>query len=557
VVLGLDGAGFNYLDPILESGRLEGFSRLFASGVRSDCLSTIPPITPPAWSTMLTGVNPGKHGVLDFLQPDSSGVFRMVDATFRRRKTFLAHAVDNGIRTISLLVPYTFPPDPDAGGLVVSGLGTPSAESDFIRPHKFRGRLLRDFPFLQETEATRGRSLDNLHERLLEHTRNAVDLVRWAMKEIDDWGLCFGVFQATDLIPHFYSRFFDPDHPEYDADDNEVAAGYRDALAAIYRAIDPLVGECLDALEAEGGWVILVSDHGSRPLMGAIGKDAFLARWLEEEGYLVTRGAAGRARQAAKAKAGSVANRLLYLVKRYTPHGLRDAANRLLGRRKEAIVSGLSAVPFLEDVDWKKTRAFCAPGGYGVGLYINREGDFPEGVVPKGAAYHKLREEMKDSLRALEIAPGVPLFTRVLLREEALWGPAVALAPDLILMWREDRRLAENDYRLTDGRRLDRPEKKPGSDLTWCGTHSMEGLFAIAGDGVRSGAILETPPNLADVLPTVHLVADLPIPSDVDGRVIENAGLPERPSAENGPAGGWASDEGSSGRFGGGIREAA
>lgn len=523
VIIGLDGAGFNYLNPILASGRLPGFSKLLARGVSADCLSTIPPLTPPAWSTMMTGVNPGKHGIFDFLQPDSSGAFRMVDATFRRRRTFLDHAERDGVRCMSLLVPYTYPPSPEANGLAISGLGTPSAESDFIRPHKFRDRLLAKFPFLREIDPTKGQSLDSLHERLLEHTRGIVDLVQWTMHEIDDWGLLFVVFSATDLIPHFYSRFFDPDHPQFAADDPDVPPGYRNALAEIYEAIDPLVEQCLRLVEAEGGWVVLVSDHGSQPLMGAIGKDAFLARWLEEEGYLVTRGAAGKAKRAARAKAGSLANRFLYLVKRYTPHGLRDAVNRLMGRHKEAIASGLSVVPFLEDVDWEKTRAFCAPGGYGVGLYINREGDFPNGTVPKGAEYHRLRAEMAKSLASLEIAPGVPLFTRVVARDEALWGPAVDLAPDLILMWREDRRLAENDYRLVDGRKLDSPEVKPGSSLTWCGTHRMEGLFAFAGEGTRPGTRIDRPPNLADILPTVHLIAGLPIPSDVDGRVIEDA----------------------------------
>ncbi len=523
IILGLDGASFNYLDPILESGNLPGFSRMFSSGVGSDCLSTIPPLTPPAWSTMMTGVNPGKHGIFDFLQPDSTGAFRMVDARTCRRRSFIDHARENDVRAISLLAPYTFPPDPESTGLVVSGLGTPSWESDFIRPHSFRDRLLDDFPFLRETDPTRGQSLETLHSHLLEHTNRAVDLSRRAMKEIPDWGLCFVVFQATDLIPHFYSKYFDPGHPDYPGEDSSVPGAYRDALDAIYRAIDPFLGECLDDIANDGGWVILVSDHGSQPLIGAIGKDAFLTRWLEEEGYLVTGGGVGRTGQAAKAGLGSLANRFLYLARRYTPHGIRDAVNRILGKRKEEFESKLTAVPFLEDVVWEKTRAFCAPGGYGSCVYINREGDFPHGSVAKGAEYFNLREKIRTGLSALKIAPGVPLFTQVLTREEALWGHAIDLAPDLLLLWKEDSRIREYDYRLTDGRRLDPPGKKEDTDLTWCGTHRMEGMFAIAGEGVRKGGHLEKPVTLADILPTVHLIAGMPIPSDVDGRVIESA----------------------------------
>ncbi len=522
IVIGLDGASFNYLDPILESGDLPGFRRFFESGVRSDCISTIPPLTPPAWSTMLTGVNPGKHGIFDFLQPDECGSFRVVDARHRRRRTFLDHASDNDIQTISLLVPYTFPPDPNTKGLVVSGLGTPSSESDFIRPHSFRDSLLRDFPFLREVDPTKGQSIETLHQKLLEQTRSTVELSGYAMEKVDGWGLCFTVFQATDLVPHFYSKYFDPEHPDFEAP-SVAPEEFRDALAAIYRAIDPYVERCLDLVEKVGGWLILVSDHGSQPLMGAIGKDAFLARWLKDEGLLATSGEKGRTKQAAMAGIGSLANRLLYLAKKHTPHGIRDAVNRLLGNRKEELVGKLTAIPFMEDIVWEKTKAFCAPGGYGVGLYINREGDFPHGNVAPGAEYHKLRDELKEKLEALEIADGVPLFTRILTRDEALWGPFTRYAPDLLLMWREDARLKENGYQLVDGRRLDPPEERPGTELTWCGTHRMEGLFAAAGEGVSPGAKLTRVPNLSDILPTIHMLAGLPIPGDVDGKMIEDA----------------------------------
>lgn len=523
IIIGLDGASFNYLDPILKTGKLPNFSRFFSEGTSADCLSTIPPLTPPAWSTMLTGVNPGKHGIFDFLQPDESGAFRVVDARFRRRNSFLDHAGQKDVRTISLMVPYTFPPDPETKGLAVSGLGTPSAESDFIRPHSFRDVLLDDFPFLREVDPTKGESLDTLHENLRRLTASTVHLALRAMRDLPDWGIHFTVFQATDLIPHFYSKFFDPAHPDYDENDPDIPKSYRLSLEKIYREIDIYLGECFSLIEREGGWVILISDHGSQPLMGAIGKDAFLARWLEEHGYLSVSGAAGRAQKAAMAQAGSIANRLLFLAKRYTPHGIRDAVNRMLGRQKDELVNKITAIPFMEDIVWDKTKVFCAPGGYGTGLYINREGDFPHGIVSKGADYHNLRDKVKAGLESLEIVEGVPLFNGILTREEALWGPSTNLAPDLILLWREDRRLKENDYRLTNGSRLDPPGEKSGSRLTWCGTHRMEGLFGIAGEGIKPGNKLEAMPNLADVYPTICLAAGLPIPSDLDGRIIEGA----------------------------------
>jgi predicted AlkP superfamily phosphohydrolase/phosphomutase len=525
-IIGLDGASFNYLDPILDSSDLPNFHKFFNSGARSDCFSTIPPLTPPAWSTMLTGVNPGKHGVFDFLQPDSSGMFHISDATTRVRTSFLDHAIENNIRTINLLVPYTFPASDKINGLSVSGLGTPSAESDFIRPHSYRDRLLRDFEILRDVDPTKNESIETLHKKLLNLTEGAVDLGKFALNEFPDAGIFFVVFQATDLVPHFYSKYFDPGHPDF-SDSGNAQTDFRESLAKIYKAIDPFLGECMDQVERDGGWVILVSDHGSGPLVGSIAKDAFIAKWLEENGYLVTSGDSGRTRQTVIAEVGSFANRLLYLTKKHTPHGIRNLINQLMGENKEKIVGKITAVPFMDDLVWEKTRAFCAPGGYGVGLYISREGDFPHGIVPAGAEYFKIRDEIRAGFESMQIADGVPLFRKVIPREEALWGSEVRFAPDLFLLWREDPLLRKNNYTLTNGIKLDPPEKKPGSGLTWCGTHKIEGLFGIFGENVLHGNTLTKTPSLNDLLPTIHLLCDLPVPSDIDGNVISEAFDPE------------------------------
>ena len=130
-------------------------------------------------------------------------------------------------------------------------------------------------------------------------------------------------------------------------------------------------------------------------------------------------------------------------------------------------------------------------------------------------------------MKKLEIAPGVGLFNEVLAREEAMWGSEVKFAPDLLLLWREDPRLKENNFTLTNGMRLDPPETRPGSRLTWCGTHRMEGLFGIAGKGIREKAVFDKPVNLADMTPTVLYLAGMEIPSDLDGRLLEEAFDPE------------------------------
>src|SRR6185503_17198684 len=66
VLFGIDGATFSLLDPLMSEGKLPNLSRLKQEGAWGMLQSTIHPITPAAWVSMVTGLNPGKHGVYDF-----------------------------------------------------------------------------------------------------------------------------------------------------------------------------------------------------------------------------------------------------------------------------------------------------------------------------------------------------------------------------------------------------------------------------------------------------------------------------------------------------------
>jgi hypothetical protein len=133
-----------------------------------------------------------------------------------------------------------------------------------------------------------------------------------------------------------------------------------------------------------------------------------------------------------------------------------------------------------------------------------------------------------------------------------MWGPRIKYAPDLLLLWREDRRLLEKNHTLTDGRRLDPPQIKTGTRLSWCGTHRMEGLFGIVGPGVIRGARLSKPTNLADIMPTLLFLANMPIPSDLDGKIVREA-FEKVMLDSNTPVEGPPEDE--IGQVGGGMSE--
>jgi predicted AlkP superfamily phosphohydrolase/phosphomutase len=139
VVVGLDGMEPSIVEPMLERGELPNLARLRASGGYSRCRTTFPAQTPVAWSTFATGVNPGGHGIFDFIRRDpktylpdlalnryeQKSAFLPPKAVNLRRGTPVWSLLsDAGIPSVVLRCPCTYPPD-DFKGRMLSGMGVP------------------------------------------------------------------------------------------------------------------------------------------------------------------------------------------------------------------------------------------------------------------------------------------------------------------------------------------------------------------------------------------------------------------------------------------------
>jgi predicted AlkP superfamily phosphohydrolase/phosphomutase len=134
VVLGLDGLDHGLTTKLLAQGKLPNLAKLAQQGCFRPLASTLPPISPVAWSTFQTGVNPGKHNIYDFLVPDHQtyapklssvevrpprrmlklGPFRFALGkpdvrSLRKSKPFWSILSDYGVFSCILRVPITFP----------------------------------------------------------------------------------------------------------------------------------------------------------------------------------------------------------------------------------------------------------------------------------------------------------------------------------------------------------------------------------------------------------------------------------------------------------------
>jgi len=122
-VVGLDGATFDLIRPWAAAGHLPSLARLMQEGVHGELMSTLPPVTSPAWPSFMTGMNPGKHGVFDFIRRRPGG-FDMVNASHIAAKTLWQLLSEAGRRVGVIAVPVTYPPCP-VNGFMISDILSP------------------------------------------------------------------------------------------------------------------------------------------------------------------------------------------------------------------------------------------------------------------------------------------------------------------------------------------------------------------------------------------------------------------------------------------------
>ena len=507
LLFGVDGATFEVIDPLVAAGKMPALAGLMARGVRAGLRSTCPPVSAPAWTTFLTGKQPGKHGVFAFQNFDArhySGFSEtLVNSSHFRGKTLLDHAAGTaGIRTLSYRIPMTYPAWDIPNGVVVAGFPLPDRRRTYVRPAEAAAELGPASPLSYDETATAMKTLDvpTLEESNrveLEGLERAVG--RYVARGFE---LVIGFTGIPDTLHHGFWAFHDAASPLHDA---AAPAAVRTMIERAYVAIDAAIGRMIAGIDDDTA-VIVVSDHGGGPApFRQVNLNAFLAA----RGYL-ERATAGRARVATTVGRVLERGRLALPGRLWLKRRLPER----LGRSLRALRKATGAIA------WEQTRAYAIPIHYPVsGVWVNLAGRQPRGIVAPGEEYEQLRQTLARELAGLrDPDTGAPVVARVALREEMYTGPHVSDAPDLIV---------ETMPGYHGGPDLDRlvSPVPPATLRRNNGSHTFEGILVAAGGPFRQGVALDAP-SLADVLPTALHLLDVPLPDDLDGRVIEEALAP-------------------------------
>lgn len=500
-LIGLDGGTFRVLDAVLAQGAMPALASLRERGAEAILHSTIPSYTPPAWVSIATGVNPGRHGIIGFLATTPQEEAKIAHSGLIDAPPMWRYLSEWGVPVGVFNVPMSYPPVPVRGFMVAGGLASgwtdPELASFASDPALARmvrqvagGRYPLDVVVSYENDWRSPAVLDRIRDTQSIRRRALASCI-----ERTDPSVVFTVFEGPDRIEHLHYQYLVEGSDWFT---HRRAQEFRDLALAYFAELDTALAE-LAAWAGEDGHVVIVSDHGAGPWEKTVNLNLLLERW----GFLRLPRASRLTRLGAVAGAGQ------RLARRVLPKGLLLRAKLGMSRA----------------MDWSVTRAFAAHVAE-QGIHVNERGALPYGIVEPadvGPAEAELAERLME-LR--DPHDGAPVTDRVIRRDEVIAGPHANRAPHLFPLMRDQR------YELSDTLAAAAPVTDH-RDRPW-GYHHLDGIFVAAGPSVRPGPADAL--EIVDVLPTTFHMAGLPVPQGLDGRVRTEVLSPEARARPVSPA---------------------
>ena len=381
LVIGLDSAPPELIFDRWR-GDLPNLDRLMKAGVYAPLRSTVPPITVPAWTAMMTGFDPGTLGFYGFRNRSAYNYaeLRIANSEAVKHPRVWEILSQQSRRVVVLNVPQTYPPTP-VNGCLVAGFLAPDTSCRYTFPAELKEEL---------DEVTGGYEIDVAGFRTENKAQLLDDIHRITGKRFAaarhlmctrHWDFFMMVEMGSDRIQHGFWKYFDDQHPKHDSQ-----SPYKDAIRKYYMRLDAEIGRLL-VLAGPRTTVLVVSDHGAQRMEGAL----CINEWLIAKGYLAVKSVPA------------------------TP------------RRMTA-----------DDIDWSRTVAW-GEGGYYSRVFLNVAGREPMGALPQ-AEYEALRTKLAREIAAIRDEHGKPIGS-VVFKPEDVYSQCKNIPPDLIvypgnLAWR-------------------------------------------------------------------------------------------------------------------------
>jgi len=464
MVIGLDGAHWELLDPWIHTGYLPNLEKLRADGTWGDLQSCLPPVTSPNWKCYSTGKNPGKLGVFwwEIVNLAEKKISFPTSLSYKSKEIW-DYMGEAGFKTAIINMPTTYPSKKVNGCMIAGG---PSAqEYDYTYPKELEHELKKRFGYrvhpggrskelVRASEKARSRMVDDLIKLINLPFKAAKYLL-----ETDSYDFVHITIFQINVLHHL---FWDNDY-----------------VKKAWQNIDEELGKFMN----EGYNLILMSDHGSSKLK----RTFYINKWLRQEGYLTVKKNTGRFLHPIHRKALRVLRRYRNLLKAIMPKWLVKKRPRGLAVREKADI-----------IDWEQSKVIASGGGP---VYLNVDKNSPK--------YEELREQLIFRLEALQDpVTGENVIQKAYKREEVYTGEHEN-TPDIILSRATGYRLRGNI----------RGEEIFTDESLWAADNKQDGLFVARGPDVKKNQ--KTPKiSILDLAPTILHWMGLDVIEDMDGRVV-------------------------------------
>ena len=523
VIIGLDAATWTLIRPWVAEGGMPNLAKLMKTGVSGTLQSVLPPITPPAWTSFMTGKNPGKHGIFHFVETEWNGYsMKYANGGSRRSPTVWKLLNAAGFSVGTMNIPFTYPPE-RLDGFQISGLDTPSPSSPFVSPPALKrelfdhvGKINHDIRFLgfMSTDERRAQVLAEMEKIDQQWAAAALYLLEHHPQDV----MMF-VFMSIDTVQHYFWQYMDRSHFLYDP---KAEPRFGNAVRKVYERLDAVTGRIIEKLP-DDTTVFVVSDHGGGPV---VDRTVFLNRYLCQLGLLHYRenGSDGRQGRFGLRRIGLEVLRggFSFLRKSLSSQQKSRLAEMFPALRIKAELAYTS----FANIDWGRTKAYCsevlaAPPS----IWINLKGVKPAGIV-EPAEYKTLTDFVIEKLGELkDPRTGKPVIARVYRRDELFHGPFFREAADIVLDWWSEDSLFSAEPSFAKDR--DKPaviirEHRPSEDSEWGGTHRLNGILIGRGPLLKTATEIESA-QLFDLAPTLLHLLGVPVPEDMDGKVLTSA----------------------------------
>lgn len=483
-VFGIDSATLDIIVPEVKKGNLKNFGRLLKDGSWGELRSTAISNSSVAWTSFMTGKNPGRHGINNFFSVDKERL-KFISFSDIEDRPFWDILADRGKKSYLINCPLTYPPKVK-DGVMVSGFQTPLDKKDFVYPEDFWSDIKRVSPGYKVYPSTNiKKDLRGHIEEIDSVLKSQLDLVMYVFKE-KKWDTLVYVMQNIDALQHFLWRYIDKNHSRYRYDEF-----FSKALFRFYNILDDFLGKLMDAMD-DDTYLMVMSDHG----VGKSEKEFFLNNWLLKNGYLFLKNRPSTNFKKFLMGMGLCEADFYNFFVAHNP--LVKLVNFLTGSKNRGSKSRTFYT--LKDIDWEKTRAHA--------INVNQV------YITSGSRDHEgLRDELVAKLKKIKhpYKKGF-LISEIYKREDVFFGEKLSQMPDIIYTCDNGEIVSPGGDKATSPRIFDK--------TCWSGDHRPNGILFCYGRCIKKGFKIENA-RIVDVASTVIALLLGVVPEDFDGKVLE------------------------------------